>query len=257
MVDDEPKNLELLAYCIEKYTSDIEIAATFSKKQKAEEYLNNNENLQDLDILFLDMILDEGTGFDLLDSFDHSDVNVVICTAHDEFALKAIQYEVVDYLLKPIEIQDLKLTIDKIKQKQKKSEKSLYDANAIAKFSRANFSLDKPVMIKNRNAIEIVSSKDIVFVEASYVEGGKTAVILRDESVKPCSVMLSKIESILDPNVFYRLNRSHIVNLREISKIERGFNFVCVMSNGFKLPIPRNKYKNLLNRIESLFGMAI
>jgi len=51
---------------------------------------------------------------------------------------------------------------------------------------------------------------------------------MRDESVKPCSLVLNKIEGILDSNIFYRLNRSHIVNLREISKIERGMSFVCV-----------------------------
>ena len=80
---------------------------------------------------------------------------------------------------------------------------------------------------------------------------------MRDESMKPCSLLLNKIEGILDSNIFYRLNRSHIVNLREISKIERGMSFVCVMSNGFKLPLPRDKYKNLLSQIEKLFGTSI
>lgn len=73
------------------------------------------------------MILDEGTGFDILDNIDYSDIHIVICTAHDEFALKAIQYEVVDYLMKPIEIQDLQNTIDKIIEKDKKNEKPTYD----------------------------------------------------------------------------------------------------------------------------------
>ena len=231
--------------------------APFLKKKVALQYLEDQANLSELDIIFLDMVLDEGTGFDILDHIDYSDIHIVICTAHDEFALKAIQYEVVDYLMKPIEIQDLQNTIDKIIEKDKKNEKPTYDSNAISKFSNANLSLDKPVLIKNKNSIEIVYSKDIVFIEASYSEGGKSAVVMRDESVKPCSVVLNKIEDILDPNVFYRLNRSHIVNLHEISKIERGLSYVCVISNGFKLPIPRNKYKNLLNKIESLFGMAI
>ena len=178
-----------------------------------------------IDILFLDLILDEGTGFDLLDQIDYSDLHIVICTAHDEFALKAIQYEVVDYLLKPIEIQDLQQTIEKIKSKHKQEEKPLYDAEAILNFSTNGYELDKPVIIKNKNAIELVLSKDIVFIEASYSEGSKSAVVMRDEYVKPCSLVLSKIEGILDSNTFYRLNRSHIVNIREISKIERGINY--------------------------------
>ena len=257
MIDDEPRNLELLTYYIEKYCTDLHVEAAFSERDEAENYLKDENNRSAVDILFLDLILDKGTGFDLLDQIDYSNLHIVICTAHDEFALKAIQYEVVDYLLKPIEIQDLQQTIEKIKSKHKKDKKPLYDAEAISKFSANSYELDKPVVIKNKNAIELVSSKDIVFFEASYSEGSKSSVVMRDESVKPCSLVLSKIETILDPNIFYRLNRSHIVNIREISKIERGINYVCVMSNGFKLPLPRDRYKNLLSQIEKMFGMSI
>ena len=86
----------------------------------------------------------------------------------------------------------------------------------------AHDEFDKPVILKNKNAIELNLFKDIVLIEASCSDGGKLAVVMQDESVKPCSLVLSKIESILDSNIFYRLNRSHIVSLREISKIERG-----------------------------------
>ena len=146
--------------------------------------------------------MDEGTGFDLLDQIDFAHLHIVICTAHFEFALKATQYEVVDYLLKPIEIQDLQQTIEKIKSKHKQEEKPLFDAESISKFSTNGYALDKPVIIKNKNAIELVLSKDIVFIEASYSEGSKSAVVMRDESVKPCSLVFSKIEGILDSNVF-------------------------------------------------------
>lgn len=203
MIDDEPRNLELLTYYIEKYCPDLQIDAAFSERSKAEVYLKDEDNRSAVDILFLDLILDEGTGFDLLDQMDYADIHIVICTAHDEFALKAIQYEVVDYLLKPIEIQDLQQTIEKIKDKLKHDEKQVYDAEALSKFSNNGYGLDKPVIIKNKNAIELVSSKDIVFIEASYSEGSKSAVVMRDESVKPCSLVLNKIEGILDSNIFY------------------------------------------------------
>ena len=117
LIHDEPKNLELLSYYLEKYSTDTEIVGSFSEKRAALEYLDNEDNLSELDIIFLDMILDEGTGFDILDNIDYSDIHIVICTAHDEFALKAIQYEVVDYLMKPIEIQDLQNTLIKSEKK--------------------------------------------------------------------------------------------------------------------------------------------
>ena len=107
LIDDEPRNLELLTYYIEKYCADLQIEAAFSNRVEAEDYLKDENKRSAIDILFLDLILDEGTGFDLLDQIDFAHLQIVICTAHDEFALKAIQYEVVDYLLKPIELQDL------------------------------------------------------------------------------------------------------------------------------------------------------
>ena len=96
------------------------------------------------------MILDQGTGFDLLDQIDYAHLHIIICTAHDEFALKAIQYEVVDYLLKPIEIQDSQQTIVKIKNKQKQEGKQIYDAEAISKFSSNAYEFDKSVNHKKQ-----------------------------------------------------------------------------------------------------------
>jgi DNA-binding LytR/AlgR family response regulator len=123
----------------------------------------------------------------------------------------------VDYLLKPIEIQDLQQTIEKIKSKCKQEEKPLYDAEAISKFSTNGYELDKPVIIKNKNAIELVLSKDIVFIEASYSEGSKSAVVMRDEPVKPCSLVLSKIEGILDTNIF--------LPIEQVTNCEHSLNF--------------------------------
>jgi len=81
--------------------------------------------------------------------------------------------------------------------------------------------------------------------------------MMRDETIKHSSQALNKIEWILDPDVFYKLNRSFIINIREIARIEKKGNFVCVMSNGFKLGIPIVKYKKLLFEIERIFGMSI
>ena len=116
LIDDEPRNLELLSYYINKYCPNLSIVDQFSERHKAEAFFNDDGNDQQINILFLDLILDNGTGFDLLDNIDYSDMHIVICTAHDEFAIKAIQYEVVDYMLKPIEIQDLKQTLEKINE---------------------------------------------------------------------------------------------------------------------------------------------
>ena len=253
IVDDEPRNVELLSYYIKKYCPELEVDAEFSRRALAEAYFEDNTT----DVLFLDIVLDDGSGFDLLDNIDHSDVHVVMCTAHDEFALKAIQYEVVDYLLKPIEIQDLKETISKIKERIHKNEQSIFDAKVIGRFANNNYTLNQSIPVRHKKEIEFVPVKDIVFIESVYEDGARSSVVMRDESVRQSSQALTKIERILDPDVFYKLNRSFIINIREIARIERLGTYTCVMSNGFRLGVPRGKYKKLLNEIERIFGMSI
>jgi two-component system LytT family response regulator len=253
IVDDEPRNVELLSYYINKYCPELEIEGEFSRRKLAESYLKDNS----VDVLFLDIVLDEGSGFDLLDNIDYSDIHVVMCTAHGEFALKAIQYEVVDYLLKPVEIQDLKDTILKIKDRVSKHEQSIFEAKAIGRFANNNYTLNQSIPVRHKKEIEFVPVKDIVFIESIYEESAKSALMMRDESIRHSSQALNKIERILDPDVFYKLNRSFIINIREITRIEKRGNYVCVMSNGFKLGIPRGRYKKLLFEIERIFGMSI
>ena len=109
IVDDEARNIALLSYCLEKYCPEISLVASFTKKTKAISHLRNNKP----DILFLNIVLDAGSGFDILDAIDYDEIHVVMCSAHDEFALKAIRYQVTYYLLKPLEIQDLISTVEK------------------------------------------------------------------------------------------------------------------------------------------------
>ena len=109
IVDDEIRNIALLSYCIEKYCPQVSLVASFTKKTKAISHLRNNKP----DILFLNIVLDAGSGFDILDAIDYDEIHVVMCSAHDEFALKAIRYQVTYYLLKPLEIQDLISTVEK------------------------------------------------------------------------------------------------------------------------------------------------
>ena len=253
IVDDEPRNVELLSYCINKYCPELEVEAEFSKRSLAEAYFEDETT----DVLFLDIVLDDGSGFDLLDNIDHTGMHVVMCTAHDEFALKAIQYEVVDYLLKPIEIQDMKDTIVKIQERTLKHEHSVFEAQAIGRFANINYTLNQSIPVKYNREIEFIPVKDIIFIETVYEDGAMSALVLRDESVKRTTQSLVKIERILDPDVFYRLNRSFIINIREIVKIERRGTYVCVMSNGFSLGVPRGKHKKLLQEIQRIFGMSL
>ncbi len=117
IVDDEPKAIQSLSWELSNFNSDIEIIDTFTEADKAIKYIN--ENL--IDCLFLDIEMPTMDGFQLLEKLTSRDFPVVITTAYNEYAIKALKNEAIDYLLKPIDTDDLSITIDRIKAYHSKS----------------------------------------------------------------------------------------------------------------------------------------
>jgi len=158
IVDDEARNIALLSHCLEKYYQQVSLFASFTKKKKAISHLRNNKP----DILFLDIVLDSGSGFDILEEIDHEDIRVVMCSAHDEFALKAIRYQVTDYLLKPLEIQDLISTVEKIEKRIAKYKKrQVYDSSHFTSFNNAMPTINQRIAISEKSSVDFVSIDEI------------------------------------------------------------------------------------------------
>ena len=112
IVDDEPKAIQGLSWELTNFSNDIEIIKTFSNPEEAISYLNTNTP----DCLFLDIQMPTMDGFQFLEKLSNKDFAVVITTAYDEYAIKALKHEAIDYLLKPIDSDDLQDTIKKIKK---------------------------------------------------------------------------------------------------------------------------------------------
>ena len=112
IVDDEPKAIQSLSWELTTFSSEIEIIKTFSNPEDAIEYLDNHS----LDCLFLDIQMPTMDGFQFLERLSNTDFAVVITTAYNEYAIKALKHEAIDYLLKPIDSDDLQDTIAKIKK---------------------------------------------------------------------------------------------------------------------------------------------
>lgn len=256
IVDDEARNIALLSYCIEKYCPDISLVASFSKKTKAISYLRNNKP----DILFLDIILDAGSGFDILEAIDYENINIVMCSAHDEFALKAIRYQVTDYLLKPLEIQDLISTVEKIQKKIKKhNEKQVYDASLFKSFGGALATVNQRIAISEKSSVDFVSIDEILCVE-THKGTHKTEIVLKHHKkgehiivVKP----LLEMEKKLPEHIFFRVSRTSIVNIAAIRTIHRNMQYTLTLTNGYRIQIPRTGYKLLVSFIEKTYETII
>lgn len=256
VVDDEARNIALFSYYLEKYCPNVQLEACFSKKAKAISYLRSKKP----DILFLDIVLDNGSGFDVLDEVGFNDMQVVLCTAHDEFALRAIRYQVVDYLLKPLEIQELISTVNLIEKKlEVKNNKQIFNASLFSEFTKSRVSSQQRFPIQNKGAIEFVLIEDILSVE-SHKGTEKVEMTLRHHKKGEYTLVnktLAQMEKKLSGSTFYRLSRACYINILAIETIHRNTQYMCTLLNGHRIIIPRNRYKSLLSVMEKVYETTI
>ena len=256
IVDDEARNIALLSHCLEKYCPEISLVASFTKKTKAISHLRNNKP----DILFLDIVLDVGSGFDILEAIDYENIRVVMCSAHDEFALKAIRYQVTDYLLKPLEIQDLISTVEKIQKKIKKQKaKQVFDSSHYSPFNGSLATLNQRIAISEKSSVDFVSIDDILCVE-THKGTHKTEIVLKHHDNREHIVVgksLLEMEKKLPENIFFRVSRTSIVNVTAIRTIHRNVQYTLMLTNGYRIQIPRTGYKLLISFMEKIYETSI
>jgi two-component system LytT family response regulator len=256
IVDDEARNIALLSHCLEKYCPQVSLVASFTKKKKAISHLRNNKP----DILFLDIVLDSGSGFDILEEIDHEDIRVVMCSAHDEFALKAIRYQVTDYLLKPLEIQDLISTVEKIEKRIAKYKKrQVYDSSHFTSFNNAMPTINQRIAISEKSSVDFVSIDEILCVE-THNGTHKTEIVLKHHAKREHIVVgkpLLEMEKKLPQSIFFRVSRTSIVNVTAIRTIHRNVQYTHTLTNGYRIQIPRAGYKLLISFMEKIYQTII
>lgn len=245
LVDDELFCRDNLKMMVQEYCPAIHEIKSAESAQNAREILSNWSP----DILFLDIKMPNESGFDLLTSMGEHNLSVIFTTAHDEYALSALKVEAIDYLEKPINIEDLQSAVHKAEKRAEFRTNSLSQIKDMLKDNRNSLDNEK-IAIPMREGYEILAYHEIVHLEASesyttiYLENGKR--LLSSKNIKV-------YEEKLNPRVFFRTHKSHIINIQNHIK---GFNRVdgnsAVMSNGKQIPISRRKLQSFLDRISGM-----
>lgn len=239
IVDDERLARNELKRLLEPYTK-IEIVG---EAANAEEALKLIEEQQP-ELLFLDIQMPGKNGFELLSSIEGKSPEVIFTTAFDEYAIKAFEFNALDYLLKPIDTERLKETIHRIEENQAQPEASAH---------------------ANERAEKVLGENDQVFVKDGekcwFVKLGKIRLFesmgnyvrLHFDDQKPLVLKsLNNLEERLDPNTYFRANRKHIINLHWIEKIEPWFSggLLVTLQGGDKIEISRRqaiRFKELMS----------
>lgn len=232
VIDDEKNALEVLSMQIERYCPDVKILKLCQGGEEGVAAIK----LYEPQLVFLDIEMPKINGFDVLDLTKDHHYNVIFTTAYDQFAIKAFKYSAVDYLLKPIDIEELKLAVSKIKKTHPDEFRS--------KLEILMSQLDLPVTSQKKIALptgdgyEMVSISNIIRCES---ESNYTIVILSDKRKIMLSKTLKEVEHNLNHSQFFRVHNSHLVNTDHISKFYKSDGGYIIMSDGTSINIARAK----------------
>ena len=240
IVDDETHIHNTLRRLISYFTVDIEIIGNAKGVQDGIQLVNNKRP----DLLFLDIKMKDGTGFDLLKSL-HQRPYTIFVTAHDEYAIKAFRYSAIDYLIKPLESEALKNAIEKAnEQYQLGMLRSQYDALMDETDNKSN---SRKIILRDAESVHVLDVSDILWCKA---EGSYTQFNLKSSKQIIVSRHLKEYEDLLKPFDFYRVNRAFLVNCHEIVRYDK-VEGKLVLKSGDEMPtfVKRDQLREILSKI--------
>lgn len=237
LVDDEAKALESLSWELTNLSDEVRVVAAFTDANEALAYLNINTP----DCLFLDIEMPIMDGFQFIRNLKNKNFPVVITTAYNQYALKALKNEAIDYLLKPIDTDDLNDTIVKIKKFNAKNftaerlEKILLNFNA--------HSINKKITINTDGKLLFLESDEILYAES---DGNYSTIYLEDGQKLVLTKKLKEVNAMLPVDSFFRIHNSFVVNLGKIKEFLKTDGYV-VLKSGQKIPVSRQKKSDFLD----------
>lgn len=242
VIDDENRTRELIIKMIASFNFDLEIIDGGDSVALGIQSIQKHQP----DLVFLDIQMPDGTGFDVLKSIEKKNFEVIFITAHEEFAINAIKFSALDYILKPIDIEELQSAVERAIQTidDKKSELQFE-----ALQNNFNPAKKRKLVVKTSDSIYVVDLEDIIRFEADknytniFFTNGKKILIAKT---------LKEYESMLDQHHFFRIQQSHLINLNYIDRYEKGKDGCVIMKDGSEIPLSPNKREQFFKILENL-----
>jgi two-component system, LytTR family, response regulator len=240
LVDDELPSLQNLEQKLMEFCPDIKVIAAEQRPENAITLIEQSRP----DVLFLDIEMPRMNGFKMLEHISDTSFDVVFTTAYNHYAIEAIRISAFDYLVKPVAVKDLQITVDRLMKSQAKQTPEKLDVLR-QNLSDSRTQNDK-VTISTNEGVEFYEISQIVHIESSsnyskiYFKDGKTMLVTK---------LLKDFEEMLVPYRFYRIHNSHLINLTHIKKYIRGDGGQVVMQNDEIIDVARRKKEDFLRLI--------
>ncbi|MBS1525013.1 MAG: response regulator transcription factor [Bacteroidetes bacterium] len=244
IVDDEAHCISRLQELLNTYCRHtVQVKGTFNTLEQAVTAISELKP----DLVFLDVQLHDQTGFDLLEQIPKIDFEVIFTTAYDSYAIKAFKFSAIDYLLKPIDPDDLIQAINKLQKVLHRNELS-DKFNALLDNLKTNNPAAKRIAIPTSKGLVFLAIEDIIRCEASV---NYTTIYLKDKQSLMVAKTLKDFEELLADHHFFRIHNSHLINLNCIKSYHRGKGGYVVLSDNTSLEVSTRKKDLFLKKVEN------
>ena len=233
IVEDEVLNRDFLKNLLKEFCPQIELAGTAKNVEEAVTFINE----QKPDIVFLDIELQSGTGFDILQEVTEHNFQVIFTTAYDHYAIKAIRFSALDYLLKPINFEELQQAVAKAINNIELNAKDNKLEMLIKNLQRPKVD-DFSISLSTSDGVEYVPLTQIIRLEA---KGPYTTFFMKKGQQLMVCKNLKEYEMLLSDHGFFRLHNSYIVNLKEVKKMIKTDGGYAVMNDDSTIAISPKK----------------
>ena len=245
LVDDELNNLESLEFLLHNDCEGVTVAGTARSAAQAREWLQLNH----ADVIFLDISMPGEDGFQFLNSLAAQNFKVVFVTAYNKYALQAIKASAVDYILKPVNIDELQKAVEKVKRSLNSPVAQQQDQILMKHLldSMTKRMPPKKIALPQLGSISFIEVDDIVSLQA---DSNYTIIHMRDMQKLVISKTLKDFEDLLDEHQFARIHKSYIVNLRYIKEYCTTDGGIVKMSDGNQWSISRRQLDLFLEKMK-------
>lgn len=243
IIDDEKHCRDVLQMLLERHCPEVTIDALCGDPEEA---LKVIERLQP-QLVFLDVEMPGMNGFELLESCTRRSFSVIFTTAYDQYAIKAIRHSALDFLLKPIDKDEL---VQSVQKALSQTANSATKVDALLQFLHQHVQPNERLALPTEDGLRMIPVKDITYCESA---GGYTKVFMVRQGLPTLICRsLKEVEEALKEKGFFRVHNSYLINLSYMHKYIKGDGGEIIMTDGKNIPVSRNRKQDFLTRIERL-----
>jgi len=244
IIDDEPAMQEVNSQLLSEYFPEIKLVGTANSVESGVKLIG----IENPDLVLLDIELSDGTGFQLLQKLQPYQFKVVFITGFDSFAIKAIKFSALDYILKPVNETEFRQAIQRVVELIEKRENTQPQVDVLMNTVTSKLKTQK-LVLRTSDLMHIVDISDIYFCKS---DNSYTTFYFNDDERILVSKGLKEYENLLADHGFFRAHQRFLVNLNLIKRVDKADGGFIIMKNKKEIPVSLRQMKNLVGLLEKL-----